>query len=122
MVPDIRITEEAGIIRVVYRGKVEYGATTEMLRGVAQLASEKKIKELLFDISEADYRHYYAETLRHAEEGRSLGIDGTFRIAFLGAAENPMLRYIEDASVNRGFRVKAFIDEAEAKAWLRSAP
>ena len=122
MVPDIRITEEAGIIRVVYRGKVEYGATTGMLRGVAQLASEKKIKELLFDISEADYRHYYAETLRHAEEGPSLGIDRTFRIAFLGAAENPMLRYIEDASVNRGFRVKAFIDEAEAKAWLRSAP
>jgi len=122
MVPEIKVTEEGGTIRVVYRGKVEYSATTGMLRNVAQVASEKRIKKLLFDIREADYRHYYAETLRHAEEGPALGIDQSFRIAFLGAAGNPMLGYIEDACVNRGYNVKVFTDEPEADAWLRGTP
>jgi len=120
MFPGIQIKEEAGIIRVVYRGEVDYQATTEMLREVAQVASEKKIKQLLFDIAKADYQHYYSETIRHAEEGPTLGIDRTFRIAFLGANDNPMLRYIENACINRGYDVRAFTDETEAQAWLRA--
>jgi len=119
---DIQITVEDGLIRVVYRGVVEYGATTDMLREVARIGSEAQSRLVLFDVREADYRHYHAETIRHAQEGPALGIDQwTFRMAFLGSGINEMLRYIENVSVNRGFRVRAFTDEAEAVAWLRSS-
>ena len=122
MTRDIRVTEEGGIVRVVYRGDVEYQATTEMLGAVARVAAEKQVKRLLFDIREANYQHYYLETMRHSEEAPGLGIDRTFRVAFLGSADNPMLRYIENVTVNRGYQVKAFTEQLEAEAWLRNAP
>jgi len=123
MTQDIQITMEEGLVRGTYRGIVEYGATTEMLRKVGQMAAERQVKLVLFDIRDADYSNYSVATLRHAEEGPALGIDKiTFRIAFLGAAGNPMLKYIEDVSVNRGYQVKSFTDEGAGLAWLRQAP
>jgi len=116
---NIEITKEAGFVRVTYRGDVEYSATTEMLSKVAAIAAKTQCKFLLFDIREANYRDYHLSTIRHAEEGPALGIDKTFRIAFLGASGNPMLKYIEAVSVNRGYWVKTFVDESEALAWLQ---
>jgi hypothetical protein len=120
-VQDIQTAIEDGFVRVTYRGVVEYGATTEMLREVGQLAAQRQMKQVLFDIRDADYRNYFVETIRHAQEGSALGIDKGFRIAFVGAEGNPMLQYIEDVSVNRGFQVKTFTEESAALAWLRQA-
>ena len=120
MAPDIQITVALGVIRAVYRGVVKYDVTAEMLREVARLSSEAKTKLLLFDIRGADYRHYYVESIKHAQEAPALGIDQTFRIAFLGGRGVPMLQYIEDVSINRGFQVKVFTEEPAALAWLRS--
>src|SRR6185503_21381226 len=119
---DIQTSVENGIVRVVYRGLVEYSAATEMLRNVAGIAANAQCKLLLFDIREADYEHYHVDTIRHAEEAPQMGIDQTFRVAFLGVEGNPMLRYIENVSVNRGFLAKVFTDDSEALAWLRGAP
>jgi len=118
--PDIRITTEAGIIRVVYRGKVEFDVTTKMLRDVARIASKEDTRLLLIDIRDADYRSYHLESIKHAEQGRSLGIDATFRIAFLGAENEVMLGYVENVAVNRGYRSKVFTDESKALVWLGS--
>ena len=56
---EIRITEDAGIIRVVYCGDVEYSATTEMLREVALLAPgyrriHQEALERIAPLSDAD--------------------------------------------------------------------
>ena len=118
---DIKITVEQGIIRVVYRGQAEFAAITRVLRDVGRIASETHSERLLFDLREADYRHYYTGAIRHAEEGPALGIEQRFRIAFLGAKDEPMLKYFEDVAVNGGYSVKAFADEQEAVAWLQSA-
>ena len=115
----INITVDRGIIRVRYTGDVEYAATTEMLKQVGKLAAEKQVGRLLIDVRDANYLDYHVGTLRHAEEGPSLGIDHSFRIAFLGAPANPMLGYIEAVSVNRGYDVKTFVHEDQALAWLR---
>src|SRR4029078_6021956 len=117
--PDVRITTEAGIIRAVYRGKVEFDVTTKMLRDVARIASKDDTVLLLIDIRDADYRFYHLESIKHAEQGRSLGIDSTFRIAFLGAENEEMLGYVENVAVNRGYRSKVFTDESRALAWIR---
>jgi hypothetical protein len=120
MAQDIQITKEPGFVRVTYHGDVEYVATTEMLRKVAVVAAETQCKSLLFDIREANYRDYHLGTIRHAEDGPALGIDKTFRIAFLGTSGNPMLKYIEAVTINRGYWAKALTDESEAMLWLCS--
>lgn len=107
-----------GIIRVEYRGLVEYGPTTAMLRRVVALAAEADTKRVLFDIRAADYSGYLVNAIRHAEEGRKLGLDSSFRCALLGVAGIPMLHFIETVSVIRGYVVKAFTDEFEAAVWL----
>lgn len=119
---DIKITPEAGIVRVTYRGVAQYDVTTEMLRKVAALAAQTRCTRLLFDIREANYRDYHLGTIRHVEEAAALGIERTFRIALLGTEGHPMHKYIEAVAVNRGYWVKVFADEAEAIAWLRDAP
>jgi len=117
---DVQITTEAGIVRVTYRGKVEFGLTTKMLRDVVKTAAEDNTRLVLIDIRDADYKLYHLESLKHAEQGRSLGIDSAFRIAFLGAEDEKMLGYVENVAVNRGYRSKAFTDESKALAWLGS--
>ena len=118
---DIKITTEGELVRVTYRGHVEYEATTEMLRNVAKLAAERHSRLLLFDIREANYRDYHLGTVRHADEGPALGIDKSYRIAFLGAEGNPMLDYVAAVTSNRGYWSKAFTNEALALAWLRGS-
>lgn len=122
MTTNIQITEEPGYTRVVYRGLIQYDLTTEMLRKVAQIASKSQRPLVLFDIRDADYRHYHANIIRHVQEGPSLGIDRSFRIAVLGSKSEPMLAFIEDAAVNRGYQTKAFTGESEALAWLLREP
>jgi hypothetical protein len=122
MAPKVRITVEDGIIRVVYRGKADFQVTTDMLRKVARIALENKSSLLLFDAREADYQGYQVEAINHAEQGPSLGNYRTFRIALLGPkGYDEMFRYFENVAVNRGYRSRAFTDESEAVAWLRSA-
>jgi len=115
---EVRITAQAGVIRVVYRGKVEFDLTTKMLRDVVRLSAESNTRLVLIDIREADYRLYHLEAIKHAEEAPSLGIDSTFRIAFLGAENEEMLGYVENVAVNRGYRSRAFTDESKALAWV----
>lgn len=118
MAHEIRIEIEGGFIRVVYRGDVEYSAINDMLRQVGVLAGQNGISRILFDIRGANYQFYHAGPVRHALEAPALGIHYSFRIAFLGAGDNSMLRYIEAVSVNRGYWVKAFTEEAPALHWL----
>jgi hypothetical protein len=121
MTRDVKVAVEAGLVRATYRGAAEYGAVSDMLRKVGRIAAEMQSKLLLFDLREVDFKDYHADTIRHAEDAPALGIDRSFRIALLGSGGNPMLRYLENVAVNRGFQVKAFTDESEAVAWLRTA-
>ena len=89
-----------------------------MLRSVAKLAADKQITRLLFDICAANYEHYHVEAIRHTEEAPALGFTRDYRIAFVGQADNQMLRYIENVTLNRGYDTKIFIEEALAVAWL----
>ena len=121
-IPYIHISVRQGVIRAVYSGDADFGVTTEMLRKVARISSESQSKLLLFDIREADDRQYRIDAIGHGEQAPALGIDQTFRIAFLRSRSDQMLRYIETVTLNRDFRAKAFTDESEAVAWLKSGP
>jgi len=80
------------------------------------MAADMQTGLLLFDIREANYAYYHLGTLKHAEEGPSLGIDRSFRIAFLGEADNPMLGYL----VDRSAEIAGEEGLGAALAWLAS--
>jgi DNA-binding phage protein len=121
MATDIQIKVELDIVYVEYRGEAQTHLTTEALRKAARIALEKQSTKLLMDVRQAVARGYHVSAIERTEQLPSLGIDQSFRIAFLGRKGDPMLQYIENVAVNRGFHLKAFNDEAEAVAWLRSA-
>jgi hypothetical protein len=116
---EFSIAQDRGIIRVVYTGKPEASVTSDMLRQVGALAARTQSGLLLFDVRDADLSDAYIDAIRHAEEGESLGIRRSFRIAILGTAD-PVLGYIENVAVNRGYTAKTFTDADAAEAWLRS--
>src|SRR5689334_17585170 len=107
MPPEIRMKHEHGLIRVVYKGKAEPGATTAMLRDVGALAASARCERVLFDLRDADLGDMYIDALRHAEEAESLGVRRTFRLALLGRPD-PVLSYLENVAVNRGYTVRTF--------------
>lgn len=114
------ISLDQNVIRVIYRGKPEYEATRAMLVEVGRLAAESRTCRVLFDLRQGDSDGAYVATVRHAEEASAVRIDRSFRIALLGSADAPMLRYFEAVAVNRGFQVRAFVDEAAAADWLQA--
>ena len=117
---DMQITVEQGITRVLYRCEVEFNRTTEMLREVGRIALENQSAMLLFDVREAGEGPYHVSAIRHTEQLPALGIERSFRIAFLGRKGDPRLSYVDDVMVNRGFQSHVFTDEAESVAWLQS--
>lgn len=120
MAGDFRIALDQDVVRVTSRGKPDYEGTRDMLREVGRVAAQSRCGRLLFDFRAADSSAAYVSTVRHAEEAPQAGIDHSFRIALLGAADNPMLNYFEAVAVKRGFQVRAFVDEDLALDWLHS--
>ena len=115
---DFRIAIEGGIIRVELRGLADYEFVRDMLIQVGELASSTQHDKLLFDLRQTDYRNAVVTTIRHVEEAEEVGLGPSFRVALVGLAEDPMLQYVEDVSVNRGLQVRAFRDGQEAVDWL----
>lgn len=115
---DFRIAIEGGIIRVELRGLADYEFVRDMLIQVGELASSTQHDKLLFDLRQTDYRNAVVTTIRHVEEAEEVGLGPSFRVAVVGLAEDPMLQYVEDVSVNRGLQVRAFSDGQEAVNWL----
>jgi hypothetical protein len=119
MPPEIRIAHERGIIRAVYKGKPEPASTSGMLRDVGALAARTQCDRVLFDLRDADLADMYINAVRYADEAESLGVRRTFRIALLGRPD-PVLSYLENVAVNRGYTLRTFTDEQAAEAWLNS--
>ena len=120
MTMEYRITSTDEFIRIECVGRTVFMTGREMLSEVAEISTRHKQKKLLFDLRGAEYNHAYADTIQHAEGVRDVGLEGGFRTALLGLEKDrTMLKYIEDVAVNRGFQVRAFVDEAQALEWIR---
>lgn len=122
MTMEYEITAHDDYIRIDCQGRTSYTIARKMLTELADKASWLEHKKLLFDLRGAAYDHAYADTINHAQEVESLGFGDGFRTALLGdEKDRSMLQYIEDVAVNRGFKVKAFVDEPQAVEWLRGS-
>jgi hypothetical protein len=88
---------------------------------VASICSEKgysrilAISRLSGRDKRATFNDYYVGTSLD-----SLGIKKNWKIAFidLGSEKNPDLNFAETVAVNRGFSIKLFTNENDARNWL----
>lgn len=118
---DFRIAIEGGIIRVELFGIAHYDFIRDALTKVAEVAASTEHGKLLFDLRQSDYSDAAVTTIRHVEEAEEVGLGPKFRVALIGFADDPMLQYVEDVSVNRGLQLRAFSDEQEALDWLHGS-
>jgi hypothetical protein len=121
MTAEIPVVMDQGFVRVLYRGDVDMARTAEMLRKAGRVAAENGTFLMLFDVREAGAGEYHVNAIRHTQQATSLGIDQRFSVAFLAREGDVRMSYVENVMSNRGFRVKVFVDEAQAVAWLTGA-
>jgi hypothetical protein len=120
--PAYRVDVLGDVLRLeVMGGTPPEQGSVHALTTALQAAKENGCHAILFDIRRASDADFHSSVMRHAQAATDLGM-GKYRIALVGTPGSPLLKFIEDVSVNRGLPVKCFTDEAEAMKWLAPAP
>ncbi|OGA55601.1 MAG: hypothetical protein A3G81_20170 [Betaproteobacteria bacterium RIFCSPLOWO2_12_FULL_65_14] len=112
------VVVEDGFIRVIYRGRQDFETTNRSIADAARLAKQAGITSVLFDFTFADPRGYFAETVRHGEMARDLGMSFEFRLAFYSPTQFDAVDFMETVARNRGYAARAFGREGDAVKWL----
>jgi len=112
-----RIDVLGDVLRLEVMGARPEHGSVHAVTTAMQAAQENGCRCILFDIRKASDADFHSSVIRHAEAASNLGIV-RFRVALVGTPGSPLLKFIEDVSVNRGLPVRCFTDEAQAMRWL----
>lgn len=111
-----QFSEEAGILRVVVRGRRDFARSRRLVARIRQTADQHGVKRVLLDTSALadpppnEYRFALGELL--ASEWRGL------RVAVINPLEAGH-GFVETVAVNRGATTRIFRSEDSALEWLR---
>jgi hypothetical protein len=119
---DFNVSVADDVVIVSHVGRLEYHDTNRSIEAAAQAAAKAGTKLVLFDFTRADLANYYSYAVRHAEFAPELGLDTTYKIAFVGLpAAIDVLEFIQRVTRNRGWRAHYFLSLDEAVDWLHSS-
>jgi hypothetical protein len=119
MAGDFRVEVVRSVVVVSHLGRLEYADTNKAIAAAVAAAVEIGGKRILFDLSRADVSNYYSYSVRHAEFAPDLGLDTTYKLAFVGGSEAvDLLSFIETVTRNRGWKSRYFVDTDAAITWL----
>jgi hypothetical protein len=119
MAGDFRVDVARGVVVVQHTGRLEYADTNKAIAAAVEAAVKAGTKRVLFDLTRADVSNYYSYTVRHAEVAPELGLDTSYRLAFVGNQEAvDTLSFIETVTRNHGWKSRHFLDVDEAMRWL----
>lgn len=112
---------EDDVVIVTHVGYLQFDQTNKALAGTVEAAQRGRIKRVLIDHRQADTSNYYNYIVRHAEVAPHLGLDESYKLAFLGLpSQVGVLDFIVTVTRNRGWQSQFFVDRDSALAWLRS--
>lgn len=121
MAGDFRVDLRNDVIVVSHIGRLEYVDTNKAIAAAADAAKTKGTRLVLVDLTRADVANYYSHTVRHAEVAPDLGLDSTYKLAFVGSPEAvDILEFIVRVMSNHGWQARCFFNVDEAVAWLQS--
>jgi hypothetical protein len=112
-----RIDVLGDVLRLEVLGAAPEHGSVRAVTTALEAAREHGCHCILFDIRKANGADFHSSVMLHAKAASDLGMT-KFRVALVGTRDSPMLKFIEDVSVNRGLPVKCFTDETEAMRWL----
>jgi len=116
----VAVSVRDGIVWVELRGDITFSDSVNAMRGAAAAARESASERLLFDLRASRHAEFHAMTLEAARMAPDMGLSTALRCAVLGTDGDQRLAFIENVAANRGFKVRAFTDPAQAVAWLKA--
>jgi hypothetical protein len=121
MAAKFHVEVHGDIAVLVQEGAPLFEETTEALAAVIGASIEIGSRKIIIDARLSDLVNYYNYVVRHAELLPTIGFDDTFRSALVGLPEQvPVMDFIVSVGVNRGWKVRRFVDMDEALKWLGS--
>ena len=122
MAGDFRVGVSQDVVTVTHVGRLEYADTNKAIAAVADTAKKTGSRLILVDLTGADASNYYTYTVRHAEFAPELGLDTTYRLAFVASREAvDILEFIARVMSNHGWKARSFFSVEDAIEWLHSA-
>jgi hypothetical protein len=119
--PDkVQVTLRDGVVWVELRGEIAFQDSLRSMRAAAEAARAHRTDRLVFDIRASHHPEFHAATLESARMASDVGLSTALRCAVLGKPGDARLPFIENVAANRGFKARAFTDEAQALAWVRT--
>jgi len=120
--PDkVQVALRDGVIWVELRGEISFNDSLRAMKAASEAARRHVTDRLIFDIRGTHHPEFHAVTLESARMAPDIGLNTALRCAILGdEKDRPRLDFIEDVAANRGFKARAFTDEAQALAWLKA--
>ena len=115
----LKVEPEPGLVRVSLQGKTSMMLSIEAVLRAVHAAQKAGVNAILFDIRDTETDEFHSRIVKLAAEAPRMGTSN-YRMAILGKEGDPRLAFIEDVGKNRGFKVRAFSDDAAARAWLAS--
>lgn len=116
----LHVTLRDGVVWVELRGEISFNDSLRAMKAASEAARRHASDRLMFDIRGTHHPEFHAVTLESARMAPDIGLNTALRCAVLGdEKDRQRLSFIEDVAANRGFKARAFTDEAQALAWLK---
>jgi hypothetical protein len=114
----VKVEVRDGVVRVELRGMIAFDDSVRAMRMASEAARSHGTDRLVFDIRAARHPEFHVAALESARIAPDLGLSTALRCAVLGNPGDERLPFIENVAANRGFKARAFTDEAAALAWV----
>lgn len=117
--PEVQIIERDGYLEARYLGTYSIGLYLRQMERSVQACKDRNLTLLLVDITDlAGYRPTTFEAHRIGTEGASLSRSLEKVAALVTAAQLPPDPFASLVAQNRGLKIQAFTDRAQALEWL----
>jgi hypothetical protein len=117
----VRVELREGVVWVELRGLIAFDDSMRAMKMAAEAARTYATDRLVFDIRGTRHPEFHVAALESARIAPDLGLSTALRCAVLGNPDDERLGFIEDVAANRGFKTRAFTDEAQALAWVKGS-
>ena len=120
--PDkVQVALRDNIVWVELRGEISFNDSVRAMKAASEAARRHATDRLVFDIRGTHHPEFHAVTLESARMAPDIGLNTALRCAVLGdEKDRQRLTFIEDVAANRGFKARAFTDEQQALAWVKT--
>jgi hypothetical protein len=117
----ISLDEENHIVHLVVKGDLNKNEGEKVISEARALADETQ-SDILCDVSRANIKVSLAEWFYLARNKEIYPTTPTEKTALVIKPEDwKLYQFVENVTLNKGIKLRAFLNEEDARAWLKKA-